>query len=288
MKNSDCTRTITALLLSFSLLAGVFMPSAKVTANTNAFPDREHPEVAEGAKQFDEAAQEIERILTLDLSTDRGEKQATAIIEKSAKKLANVEKKVIHAGMRATSFERGLKAEAAKRKGGADELVKELQSNPESVANIPGAQEAARVMRESIKPAAEKLKRVGEALTKAAEATRKSVGLPGVNFHKAAYTEPEPTLGSYLMMTSGPASFCGRHKLICDYLVRLAARHLVYYLSLPDQLVKYPGALSSCILSAYEKWKGGCRLSYDSKILNILGCNGWFVWAVGRCVEDPW
>ncbi|MDQ3472110.1 MAG: hypothetical protein M3447_00085, partial [Acidobacteriota bacterium] len=219
MKQLSRTKTITALLLSLSLIAAGFATSGS-TANTNVVVPPDHPEVAEGAKQFDEAVRDIEGILTLDLTSEKGAKQAADIIEKNAKKLAQVEKKAIHAAMRATAFERGLKAEAAKRKGGAEELAKELQANPESVAKIAGADEAANAIRESIRPAAEKLKRVAEALKKAAEKTKTNARLTNFEFQKASYSAPGITTVEGLTSSSS-TSFCGSYKYICDVLAYL-------------------------------------------------------------------
>ena len=214
-------KTITALLLSLSLIAAGFATSGS-SANTNVVAPPDHPEVAEGAKQFDDAVRDIEGILTLDLTSEKGAKQAADIIEKNAKKLAQVEKKAIHAAMRATAFERGLKAEAAKRKGGAEELAKELQANPELVANIAGADEAASAIREAIKPAAEKLKRVAEALKKAAEKTKTSARLTSFEFQMASYSAPETSTIEGLPSASS-ASVCGSYRAICDVLAYLGA-----------------------------------------------------------------
>jgi hypothetical protein len=283
MKQLSRMKTITALLLSLSLVAAGFAPSS-TTATTNAVAPPEHPEVAEGAKQFDEAVRDIEGILTLDLTSEKGAKQAAAIIEKNAKKLAHVEKKAIHAAMRVTSFERGLKAEAAKRKGGAEELAKELEANPGSVANIAGADEAARAIRESIQPAAEKLKKVSDALLKAAEKTKISARLTSFEFQQASYSAPGITTVEGLTSSSS-TSFCGSYKYICDVLAYLGA----WYLWGQMRVITYPSRVSSCIVSSYQRWRDGCRnvgFYDDGLVLSLVGCNGWFLYRVNYCVQQ--
>ncbi len=288
MSKTNAFRSFSAFVLCLCLLFALVRPGPSHTiASTQPLLDPSASDIADGAKQFDDAVRDIEVILTLDLTSEKGAKQAAAIVERNARKLANVEKKAIHAAMRATSFERGLKAEAAKRKGGADELVKELQSNPESVANIAGAEDAARAIRESLRPAAERLKKVGEALKRAAEGSEKSAGETNPEFLIASYSEPvrEAANARLPLMSVSVAAFCGSYKYICDVLAYLGA----WYLWGQMRVLTYPSRVNTCIVGGFQKWKDRCRNVgfYDfGLVMNAVGCDGWFVFKVNACVQE--
>ena len=165
MKKKMILRITTAcvLCLCLTLMSTPFVSSAANSPGPLVAND-ETPE--EGARQFDEGIRDVGTILNLDLSTENGIKQAAEIFKRNQKKLANFEKKALHAALRVSSFQKGLKDEAAKRKGGDTELANELESKPGAVGNIPGAEEAAEAVRQSTKPAAETLQRVAEVLKK--------------------------------------------------------------------------------------------------------------------------
>ena len=162
----------TSLCLVLALVG--FAPASFTTAMGPVHIDQDDElDPQEGARQFDEAINEVGTILTLDLGNEEGAKKANAIFAKNARKLALAEKKAIAAALRNSAFERGLQAEAAKRAGGKNELAKELEANPQLVANIAGAEEAARAIKESTRSAAATLQRVSEAMKRAAEAKGK-------------------------------------------------------------------------------------------------------------------
>jgi hypothetical protein len=220
MKTKATLRITTAwaLCLCLMLIATPFT-SIAVTNPAPLVANDETPE--EGARQFDEGVREVGTILNLDLSTENGVKQAAEIFKRNEKKLANFEKKALHAALRVSSFQKGLKDEAAKRKGGDTELANELESKPGAVGNIPGAEEAADAVKKSTKPAAETFQRVAEALKKAGDAAKQK-GAPG-NSHHAKSKKADTGLMAVANSSSNtsPALFCGTYQYICDLLTRV-------------------------------------------------------------------
>ena len=203
MKTRETTLRITtalALCLCLMLMSTPFTSIAATTPGPLVNND-ETPE--EGARQFDEGVRDVGTILNLDLSTENGVKQAAEIFKRNEKKLANFEKKALHAALRVSSFQKGLKDEAAKRKGGDAELANELESKPGAVGNIPGAEEAAEAIKKSTKPAAETLQRVAEALKKAGDAAKQK-DTPG-NSHHAMSKAGETDLVVVANTSSNPS-----------------------------------------------------------------------------------
>jgi hypothetical protein len=253
--------------------------SAGAVAGLPAEGDNVTPE--EGARQFDAAVRDIEGILGLDLTTVKGVKQSSDIIERSHKKLALVEKKAFHAALRVSAFQKGIKDAAAKRKGGAEELARELEANPEAVANIPGAEEAARAIRESTRPAAETLKRVGEALKRASDAAKSKDSrgaLRGGVALKAGYIEPEvvgevAATAAYAQGTS----FCGPYKYICDLLARLG----LYALRASVAALNAASRKAGCVVDAYRRWQ---TCVATASPWQILYCNSQFNFSVSACL----
>jgi hypothetical protein len=174
--------TAWALCLCLMVMSINFAPRALITASAQPNVSLDDADVAEGARQFDEAVREVEKILSLDLTTEKGARESSRILEKNYKKLALAEKKAIQAGRKVTALTEGVKAEAAKRKGGKEELAEELKANPDKVWEIPGAQEAARAIRESIRPAGEVLKKVTATLEQAANKAKQK-NAPGEAHH---------------------------------------------------------------------------------------------------------
>jgi len=244
MNKQKTFRMTTAAMLCMSLMTMTlsFAPTA-VSATTEPIPYADDANVAQGASQFDEASRDIQGILNLDLNTEKGVKEAAAILKRNEQKLAQVEKKAIHAAMRVASFQKGLRDEAAKRKGGDEELAKALETNHDLVSTIPGAQEAAEAIKESTRPAAEALKRVSEALQKAAD---KAKGSKPANHHAA-------TLKSALAVE--PQGFCGSYGYVCDLLTRLG----LYVLRRQASIMQMTARKVSCVLSAYNSY-GSCAV----------------------------
>lgn len=228
----------------------------------------------DGARQFDEGVREIESILTLDLSTERGVNQAAAILKRNEKKLANYEKKALQAAMRVDAFKKGLKDEAAKRKGGETELANELETKPGSVGNISGAEEAAEAIRRSTQPAADLLQRVADALQKAGDAAKKKAGQNG---HHASNKSAASTNIVTPVEPPNPALFCGTYQAICDLLTRLG----LHILRRTVAAVQAVGAKAVCVNSAYVSY-GGCVItrSWDTAY-----CAARFAAMVSNCIR---
>jgi len=209
--------------------------------------------VEDGARQFDEGVREVESILKMDLSTEQGVKQAAAILKRSEKKLAHYEKKALQAALKVEAFKKGLKDEAAKRKGGETELASELESKPGSVGDIPGADEAAEAIRKSTKPAADVLQTVADALQKAGDAAKKKYGQNG--HHASKSSLPCPIVETSNQPVNS-ALFCGSHQPICELLTRLGLRILRQQLEALQSI----GRKADCVEDAY--------FSYGSCVLN--------------------
>lgn len=253
MKTKATTLRITTALvlcLCLMLMSISFAPQTLITASAQPNVSLDDADVAEGARQFDEGVRDIESILNLDLTTEKGVKQSAAILKRNEKKLAQVEKKALHAALRVSSFQKGLKEEAAKRKGGAEELAKELEANRELIGNIPGAEEAAKAIRDSTRPAAEALQRVSEALKKAADEA-KAKNTPK-SLHHANLRSTAQTEGDAEIEFSNPTSqsFCGQYRYICDLLTRLG----LYYLRQQLALFNSVGGKANCVLIAYTAY----------------------------------
>lgn len=261
------------------LLTPTGFVAATPTAGVIPLNQGENVTPEEGARQFDEAVRDIEGILNLDLTTEKGIKQSSAIIERNYRKLALVEKKALHAAMRVSAFQKGLKDEAAKRKGGAEELAKELEANPESVASIPGAEEAARAIRESTRPAAESLKRVGEALKQASDAAKQKDArgsLQGVMFLKAGHIEVAEAAAATALPYGQGTTFCGPYKYICDLLARLG----LYALRASVAALNAASRKAGCVVDAYRQWSS-CATNTPWQILH---CNSLFNFNVAACL----
>jgi hypothetical protein len=244
--------------ISFCLiLASVSFVPFNSTAAARPGPlvdNNESPE--EGARQFDEGVRDVGTILNLDLSTENGVKQAAEIFKRNEKKLANFEKKALHAALRVSSFQKGLKDEAAKRKGGDTELANELESKPGAVGNIPGAEEAAEAIRKSTRPAADTLQRVAEALQKAGDAAKQK-NAPG-NSHHAKSKKAEPALVVVANTSSNttPELFCGTYQYICDLLTRVG----LFYLRREIAKLQAGTRKANCVVSSFAVY-GTCTIA---------------------------
>jgi len=256
-------RMIIIAMLCVSLLTLTFGPvPRRVSATPEPIALTDDADVAQGASQFDEATREVQGILSLDLNTEKGVKEAAAILKRNQQKLAQVEKKALHAAMHVASFQKGLKDEAAKRKGGQEELAKALEANHELVGTIPGAQEAAEAIKESTRPAAEALKRVGDALQKAAD---KANGKPA-NHHATLNSVPAVE----------PQGFCGSYGYICDLLARLG----LYVLRREVSVMQMTARKVNCVLRAYNSY-GSCAVVNWA---NLAVCNSQLSYALAGCI----
>jgi hypothetical protein len=229
-------------------LIGTSMSFVPLTVGAAA----ETPE--EGARQFDEGVRDVESILKLDLSTEQGVNQAVAILKRNEKKLANFEKKALHAALRVEAFKKGLKDEAAKRKGGDAELAAELESKPGSIGNIPGADEAAEAIRRSTQPAADLLQKVAGALQKAGDDAKKKHG--GNGHHSSKTSVPSPAVETSVEPVN-PALFCGTYQAICDLLTRLG----LYVLRRELSYIQAVGRKADCVKNAYASY-GNCLITH--------------------------
>ncbi len=219
--NTTFRMTISSsLALCLVLLSISFAHSPTARANVALSMDAD---IDDGARQFDEAVKDIESILNLDLSNEAGAKQAANIFKRNEKKLLHYEKKALQAALRSSAFERGIKQEAVKRKGGADELARELESKPDAVGQIPGAEEAATAIINSTKPAADTLQRVAEVLKKAADAA-KNKNAAGNQHHAAAVTAASGL--SHPGTLKSPETLCIAHPEICSLLTKLGLSYL--------------------------------------------------------------
>lgn len=255
MKTKATLRITTAwaLCLCLMLMSTPFTSIAATTPGPLVVKD-ESPE--EGARQFDEGVRDVGTILNLDLSTESGVKQAAEIFKRNEKKLANFEKKALHAALRVSSFQKGLKDEAAKRKGGDTELANELESKPGAVGNIPGAEEAAEAIKKSTKPAAETLQRVAEALKKAGDAAKQK-NAPD-NSHHARSKAPETGLMVVANTSSNtsPQLFCGTYQVICDLLTRVG----LFYLRREVAKLQAGTRKANCVVTYFSIY-GSCTIT---------------------------
>jgi hypothetical protein len=264
------TRTVlksatTWMIVMVLLLVSIsFTPAPASNAEPAAYADE--AEIAEGARQFDEAVRDIEGLLKSDLSTERGVRDAAAVLKRNEKKLAQVEKKALHAALRVAAFEKGLKDEAARRQGGAEELAKELESNHDLIGNIPGAEDAAKAIRESTRPAAETLQRVAEALKKAGD-EGKAKNNPANLHHANLRKNPEPEA----------QGFCGSYQYICDLLAGIGQ----YYLRSQLRLIAATGRKASCVLNAYSSYSA-CLADHW---WDLAYCNSRLTYAVSKCLS---
>lgn len=249
MKGRIFGRTV-ACTLSVILLAVSIIPlAASATNPVSALDDNDTPE--EGARQFDEGVRDVERVLSLDLSTEKGINQAAEILKRNEKKLAKFEKKALQAALRVEAFKKGLKSEAAKRKGGDAELANELESKPATVGSIPGAEEAAEAIKRSTRPAADVLQRVSDALKKGGDALKAKSG----NRHHATMKTFETELESVesSATTPNPQLFCGSYQYICDLLTRLG----LFYLRRQIAILRAGTRKANCVVNAYVTY-GTC------------------------------
>lgn len=254
MKTKATLRITTAwaLCLCLMLMSTPFTSIAATTPGPLVEND-ETPE--EGARQFDEGVRDVGTILNLDLSTENGVKQAAEIFKRNEKKLANFEKKALHAALRVSSFQKGLKDEAAKRKGGDAELANELESKPGAVGNIPGAEEAAEAIRKSTKSAAETLQRVAEALKKAGDAGKQK-NAPNSHHANSKAAETDLVVVANTSSNASPVLFCGTYQAICDLLTRVG----LYVLRRQVALLQAGTRKANCVVSAYAAY-GTCTIT---------------------------
>ena len=244
-------RMTTAAMVCLCLLTMTFnVARSTVLASNEPIPNAEDTDIEQGASQFDEAAQDIKGILSLDLNTEKGVR-------------AQVEKKSLHAAMRVASFQKGLKDEAAKRKGGEEELAKALEANHDLVGTIPGAQEAAEAIKESTRPAAETLKKVSEALQKAAD---KAKGSKPSNHHATLKSAPAVE----------PQGFCGPYAYICDLLARAG----LYVLRQRLRTMQMTARKVNCVLSAYNSY-GSCAAVHWT---DLAVCNSRLSLTLSYCI----
>ena len=262
----------TSLCLVLALVG--FAPASFTTAMGPVPIDQDdYLDAQEGARQFDEAINEVGTILTLDLTKEEGAKRANAIFAKNARKLALAEKKAIAAAFRNSAFERGLQAEAAKRAGGKNELARELEANPQLVANIAGAEEAARAIKESTRSAAETLQRVSETMKRAAEAKGKREGTTQ-SHHRRTMTASMPPVDRGTAI--GAENLCVTYPAICQLLYRIALGYLA------DRLKSVTsGSMKNCVLSAYRTWQSCVA---NKPVWDVLTCNYKFGFAVNVCI----
>ena len=270
------TKIITWALSLCMILALVGFVPASLTTATSPHPIDQDDDLdpQEGARQFDEAINDVGTILTLDLTKEEGAKKANAIFAKNARKLALAEKKAIAAALRNSAFERGLQAEAAKREGGKKALAKELEANPELVASIAGAEEAARAIKESTRPAIETLQRVSEALKKAADAKGNRDGTSQGHHSRAAKTANAFPIEHGTSIEA--ENLCVTQPAICQLLYRIALGYLA------DRLRSVTsGSMKNCVLSAYKTWQS---CTAGKSVWDILICNYKFGFAVNVCI----
>jgi hypothetical protein len=237
-----------SLALCLVLLSISFDPSSTARAKVALSVDAD---IDDGARQFDEAVKDIESILNLDLSNEAGAKQADKIFKRNEKKLLHYEKKALQAALRSSAFEQGIKQEAAKRKGGADELARELESKPDAIGQIPGVEEAATAIKNSTKPAADTLQRVADALKKAADAAKKK-NVTANQHHASTLTVPAASAPSQPTTLKSPESFCLAHPEICTLLTKLG---LSYLRSAVAGLYS-TGVQAKCVVNAYGSFTG--------------------------------
>jgi len=257
-------RMTTAAMVCLCLLTMTFnVARSTVLASNEPIPNAEDTDIEQGASQFDEAAQDIKGILSLDLNTEKGVREAAAILKRNERKLAQVEKKALHAAMRVASFQKGLKDEAAKRKGGEEELAKALEANHDLVGTIPGAQEAVEAIKESTRPAAETLKKVSEALQKAAD---KAKGSKPSNHHATLKSAPAVE----------PQGFCGPYAYICDLLARAG----LYVLRQRLRTMQMTARKVNCVLSAYNSY-GSCAAVHWT---DLAVCNSRLSLTLSYCI----
>jgi len=255
-------RAVCLCLISMTLS---FVPAATLRARPESMAYLDDLDIDQGSSQFDEAAREIQGILNLDLNTEKGVKVAAAILKRNERKLAQFEKKALHAAMRVGTFQKALRDEAAKRKGGAEELAKELEANHDLIGTLPGAQEAAEAIKESTRPAAETLQRVSEALKKAADEASAKNKPANLNHAKLKVERATEAQG-----------FCGSYQYVCDLLTRLG----LYYLRRSLSNVQMTGRKVSCVLSAYATY-GSCATTHW---WDLAACASRLSSSIGQCI----
>jgi len=254
-------RAVCLCLISMTLS---FVPAPTSQASPESIAYLDDADIDQGAGQFDEAAREIRGILNLDLNTEQGVKAAAAILKRNERTLVQVEKKALHAAMGVASFKKGLRDEAAKRKGGAEELAKELEANHDLIGTLPGAQEAAEAIKASTRPAAETLQRVSEALKKAAD-DASSKNKPVKNHADAKVERATEAQG-----------FCGSYQYVCDLLTRLG----LYYLRRSLSNVQMTERKVSCVLSSYAAY-GSCAATHWWE---LAACTSRLSSAISNCI----
>ena len=221
------------------------LPFATPTTNADVAPTMD-TDIDDGARQFDEAVKDVETILSLDLSNEAGARQADKILRRNEKKLEHYQNKALQAALRSAAFEKGIKQEAAIRKGGAEELARELESNPNAVGTIPGAEEAAEAIKNSTKDGAQKLKRIAEALQKAAD-TAKNNHAP-VNQHHARLKIDD---SSNHESSASPELFCSAYPQICIVLTMVSRYYLRTLLSKAQSV----GSKAICVTNSYRTYQ---------------------------------
>lgn len=250
MKTKATLRKTTAGALCLCLLILSTTFTSVATTTPGRLVDDVSPD--EGARQFDEAVREVESILALDLSTEAGVKRAADIFKRNEKKLAHFEQKAFQAALRVSAFHKGLKAEAAKRKGGSTELAKELETNPSLIGNIPGAEEAAEALKNATRPSAEKFQKVAAALKNAADAA-KAKNTKTSSHHATPTLATELTLPTTVSDSASPANFCGSYQYICDLLSRVG----LHVLRAQIAVIRAGTRKANCAVSSYLAY-GSC------------------------------
>jgi len=272
MKTAFRMTIASSLALCLILISITFGPSnakAEVALTVDA-------DIDDGARQFDEAVKDIETILTLDLSNEAAAKQATNILKRNEKKLAHYEKKALQAAKRSSTFEKGIKQEAQKRKGGATELAEELRTKPDAIEQIPGAEEAAEAIKNSTKPAADVLQRVSEAFSQAADKIKKKHAHANLR-HDQSLTSVSGSEVSALPTAMSPVGFCGPYARICDLLRKLGYSYLRQAVSeLADV-----GLKELCVVGAYGTYLA-CVVTSPFDLLN---CASKFASRVSNCLR---
>ena len=251
MRRHMVTVRALAWTVSFCLIFGAvsFVPFTSIAATTpSPVLDDESPD--EGARQFDEGVRDVGTILNLDLSTENGVRQAAEIFKRNEKKLAKFEKKALQAAMRVASFQKGLKGEASKRKGGDAELATELESNPGAVGKIPGAEEAAEAIKSSTKPAAETLQRLAEVFKKAGDAAKQKHAPAKSHHAKSKNSETGSPAIANPSSNISPELFCASYQYICDILTRAA----LYRLRATLAAIHTGTRKANCVVSAYSSY----------------------------------
>jgi hypothetical protein len=208
------------LVLSLTLTTLTFSPTLVVSVGAETLA-----EIDTRARQYDNAIREIEGTLSLNLSTAAGAAQANEIIKRNLPYLKFCTAKGLSIALRNSTFLAGIKTLVAKQ--GAANVAKALNSDPESVMRIAGAEEAASAVRLAMRSASARLKRVSDVLKNASAA-----GLQRLRHHPGTQAEThEPILSNVVRTNPANAnSVAPQEEIIASFIVLvliLAVFHIV-------------------------------------------------------------